>query len=288
MAATPPQYIVISPVKDEERFIEFTLKSMVKQTLKPLLWIIVDDGSTDRSPQIARWYADRYGFIRLMSTVRTSDRQPGGAVVQAFNRGFRSIAAERYDFIVKFDCDLSFPPDYFEKLLAEFAVDDRLGIASGVYFEEEARGTWRPVKMPSYHAFGGSKVIRRECFEEIGGFVEARGWDTVDEIRAMSRGWTTRHFPYLQTRHHKPEGTGIGVLNTSRMHGEIYYRTGGDPLFFLFKTLRRLATPPRPMNALALVHGYIGAMLQRKSLLVTAPEARCYRALLRQRLLRLQ
>jgi glycosyltransferase involved in cell wall biosynthesis len=278
------RYVVISPMKDEERFIDFTLKSMVSQTLKPALWIIVDDGSTDASQEIARWYADRYGFIRILNTDRTAARQPGGAVVQAFNRGFASVAAESYDFIVKLDCDLSLPPDYFQKLIGRFAADERLGIASGIYLEADGGDRWRPIAMPSYHAFGASKVIRRQCFEDIGGFVAARGWDTVDEIRAMSRGWKTGHFPDLQTRHHKPEGTGIGVLNTSRMHGEIYYMTGGDPLFFLFKALRRIVTPPRPLNALALIQGYVGALAKRKPRLVTSSEARCYRSVLRQRL----
>jgi biofilm PGA synthesis N-glycosyltransferase PgaC len=281
-----PRYIVISPVRDEERYIDHTLRSVTSQTVTPAAWIVVDDGSTDASPRIVRCYAKKHSFIRLVLNDRPGARQPGAAVIRAFNRGYESVGTESYDFIVKLDCDLSFAPDYFEKLIKRFSADERLGIASGVYFEMDNSGVWYPVRMPAYHAFGACKVIRRSCFEEIGGFIAAKGWDTVDEIRAMSRGWTTTHFADLETRHHKREGTGIGVLNTSRMHGEIYYATGGDPLFLLFKSLRRLSAPPRPLNALALVSGYVGAMLKGMPKLVTRSEARFYRALLRNRLVR--
>lgn len=286
MSAVPPRYIIVSPVKDEVRYVERTLQSVTSQTLKPSAWIVVDDGSTDGSPELVRRYAEQHPFIRLVRNNRAGVRQPGAAVIHAFNRGYASIGDEPYDFIVKLDCDLSFAPDYFEMLLGRFSADSRLGIASGVYLELDKAGVWRQVRMPVYHAFGACKVVRRSCFEEIGGFVAAKGWDTVDEIRAMSRGWETTHFADLETQHHKPEGTGIGVLRTSRMHGEIYHATGGDPLFFLLKSVRRLATPPSPLNACALVLGYLSAVVRRKPRLVTASEARCYRALLRQRLLK--
>jgi hypothetical protein len=205
-------------------------------------------------------------------------------VVRAFNLGLEALGADSYDIIVKLDCDLSFDPTYFESILRRFVADESLGIASGIYLEVDANGGWRPIRMPSYHAFGACKVLRRRCFEEIGGFVPAKGWDTVDEIRAIHKGWTTTHFEDLRTKHHKPEGTGIGVLKTSRMHGEIYYVTGGDPLFFVLKALRRLMVAPRPLNALALTAGYLNAVVKRVPRLVDAGEARCYRSLLRQRL----
>ena len=138
--------------------------------------------------------------------------------------------------------------------------------------------------MPSYHAAGASKVIRKKCFEEIGGFIEQRGWDTVDEIRAIARGWHTCHFPKLQMKHWKPEGTGMGLLRTSYMHGEIYYRTGGSIFFFAMKTLRRLIDRPLFVGGMSMLWGYLHAFLRRRELLVTPDEGRCYRRLLTHRL----
>lgn len=284
--SSSPRYVVVSPVKDEERHIEVTLRSMINQTLKPVAWIIVDDGSKDRTAQAIHPYVQAHPFIRFVQHPNSGVRQPGSAVIRAFDYGRRSLGDVDYDFIVKLDCDLSFDPDYFERLLRRFRDDERLGIASGVYLEANEVGRWKQVPMPSYHAFGASKVVRRKCFDEIGGFVAAPGWDTLDEIRALHRGWTTQHFVDLKTKHHKPEGSGIGVLKTSAMHGEIFYVTGGDPLLLAFKVLRRLSTRPIPLNALALLLGYLKAVSRRQPRLVTRAEARRYRQMLRQRLWR--
>jgi poly-beta-1,6-N-acetyl-D-glucosamine synthase len=279
-----PRYAIISPVKDEERYVELTLRSVTEQTIRPVRWVIVDDGSTDGTTEIVGRYAAQHSFIELRQHRKTGPRRPGAPVIHAFNHGYAALEAANYDFVVKLDCDLSFAPDYFEKLLKYFQRDPRLGIASGIYMEVDSRGEWNPVKMPKYHAFGASKVLRRECFDDIGGFLPAAGWDTVDEIRAISRGWHTRHFEDLKTKHHKREGTGIGPLRTSRMHGEIFYITGGDPLFLMLKILHRVTATPVVLNALALAGGYFGAAVKRKSRLVSPVEARCYRHLLRQRL----
>jgi biofilm PGA synthesis N-glycosyltransferase PgaC len=285
MMGSRPRYVIISPVKDEERYVELTLRSVTEQTVLPMLWVIVDDGSKDSTPEIVRRFAARHSFIQLLRRVNTGARRPGSPVIQAFNDGYASLGPAGFDFIVKLDCDLSFGKDYFERLLQRFQDDERLGIASGIYLEADANGTWVPVMMPWYHAFGASKVVRWQCFEEIGGFPAAAGWDTVDEIRAMNQAWKTRHFEDLPARHHKREGTGIGPVRTSRMHGEIFYVTGGDPLFLFFKALHRLTVAPIPVNALALTLGYLAAVVRRKPRLVTSAEARCYRRLLRQRLL---
>lgn len=280
-----PRYIIVSPVKDEERFVEFTLRSVTSQSLKPMLWIIVNDGSGDRTTDIVSRYADSHPFIRLVSNPCTGFRQTGSAVMRAFNFGFEFVKGKAYDFIVKLDCDLSFEPDYFEKLLQRCSGDTRLGIASGIYLEQDKAGAWKPVPMPAYHAAGACKVIHHRCFEEIDGFIVGAGWDTVDEIRAMTRGWKTMHFPDLKMKHHKPEGSGIGAIKTGIMHGEIYYLTGGSKLFFLLKVIHRIGTKPYVSGALALLRGYFKAMLERKIPLVTEVEARCYKSLLHDRLL---
>jgi glycosyltransferase involved in cell wall biosynthesis len=277
-------YIVVTPAKDEARHIEKTLTSMLAQTHRPLQWVIVDDGSSDGTAEIVEKYAGVHDFIRLLRAERVTTRATGTAEVRAFLRGFELVRHETYDCIVKLDADLSFDRDYFEKLLTHFHADPRLGIASGVYLEAPEGGEWQEVTMPSYHAAGASKVIRRTCFEEIGGFIQERGWDTVDEIRAVARNWRTGHFTDLKMQHWKPEGTGMGRLRTSYMHGEIYCRTRGGALFFLMKTLRRLTWRPFIVGSLAMLWGYLHAFLRRREPLVTAAEGHRYRQLLTERM----
>ena len=279
------KYVVVSPVRDEERYVERTLVSMIQQQVKPVRWIIVDDGSSDRTPEVLARYAKKQGFIQIVRREVAGTRQPGSPVVRAFEVGYDAARNLEYEFIAKLDCDLSFGPDYFEGLLTKMQEDPGLGIASGVYMEASDEGTWVEVPMPPYHAAGASKMMRRRCFEEIGGFVPARGWDTVDEIRAMARGWRTKHFRELKMKHWKPEGTGIGPMRTHFMHGEVYYLTGGSKLFFLFKVLHRMGSRPLLFGSLALLWGYVRTMASARPRLVTSEEVRCYRALLNRRIL---
>jgi len=280
-----PDYILISPAKDEEKYIEQTLISVVNQTIKPSRWIIVDDGSSDRTPEIIDSYRKKFNWIEVLKTERDTARQPGSPVVNAFNRGYDLIKDTQFDYVAKLDCDLRFAPDYFEKLMQQFENDPRLGIASGIYLEDYGNG-WLPIKMPVYHTAGACKFMRKECFNQIDGFVAAKGWDTVDEIRAQMRGWRTRHFVDLHMQHLKNEGSGIGFVKTNAMHGEIYYLTGGSKLFFTLKVLHR-AIKGRPflIGGMMVLYGYLKTALQGRKRLVTDEEAKFYSKLLNSRLL---
>jgi poly-beta-1,6-N-acetyl-D-glucosamine synthase len=278
------RYILISPVKDEERYVETTIKAVLNQTLLPYRWIIVDDGSRDKTPEIVREYAERFDWIRLVTLNGRSGRQPGSGIIRAFNEGYKLLDGVDFDFIVKFDCDIDFPPEYFEQLVGKFNQDERLGIASGMFFELR-RGKWVPIRMPVYHANGQTKVVRTQCFKEIGGFVASRGWDSFDEIKAQMAGWKTGHFNDVYFYHLKREGSGIGFIRTSMMLGEIYYLTGGGILFFLLKlTAGIFTTKPFFLGSLMMAVGYLKALLAGRRRLVSKAEARFYRALLNQRI----
>jgi len=276
-------YVVISPVKDEAPYIGATLDSICAQTIRPLRWIIVDDGSSDATAEIVDLRARQCEWITLVRRPRSGMRGAGSPVVAAFNLGLELVRDEKFDLIVKLDGDLQIPPAYFERLLRRFEEDPRLGIASGVYCERKETG-WEPVDMPDYHAAGASKAIRRRCFEEIGGFVASRGWDTVDEIRAQTHGWRTRHFPDLTFQHLRAEGSARGPLYTSRLHGEVYYLTGGSLPFFLIKALHRMiSTKPLFLGGIMLLAGYLRPLVQRRPRLVSPSEAKHYRRTLNRR-----
>jgi poly-beta-1,6-N-acetyl-D-glucosamine synthase len=287
-ATSSRRYLIVSPIKDEERYVERTLRSVAEQTVLPVRWIIVDDGSADSSPEILRCYARDRPWIQIVSREKRGARKPGSAVMQAFYHGLEQAGDVAYDYLVKLDCDVELPRDYFETLLERFEHEPRLGIASGVYLEEGARG-WSAVGMPAYHAAGASKVIRAKCFEEIGGFVRERGWDTVDEVRAQVKGWVTKHFADIPFRHLKPEGSGIGSVRTNVMHGDVYFLTGGGPLFLLLKVAHRMiAGAPPLVGGMAMLYGYLRSWASGRARLVSSEEARHYRRLLNQRILRLR
>lgn len=277
----PRAYIIITPVRNEGRHLQQTIDSVASQTLRPQKWIIVNDGSTDNTSQLIDAAAARHPWIETVHRGDRGFRKTGGGVIEAFNEGLRRVDGHSWEFIVKLDCDLVFGPDYFEELIGRFVADSRLGIASGVYVEQHpGNGEWNEVKMPAYHAAGASKVVRRECFAQIGGFIMNRGWDTVDEIKAMAKGWKTTHFRELKMKHLKPEGSSIGLVRTNVMLGEIYYLTGGSVGFLILKLAHRFVHRPVFVGGLAMFWGYLRMAARRKPTLVSAEEARCYRALL--------
>jgi biofilm PGA synthesis N-glycosyltransferase PgaC len=280
------RYVIVSPAKDEEKYLEATLRSVLAQTVKPLLWVLVDDGSQDNTPKILEEYATRCDWIKVVRVDRDVERRPSDAEIRAFQTGYALVEHMEFDFIVKLDCDLELPVNYFENLLAKFQEDPKLGIASGVYLEKDQKAEWLPVKMPWYHAAGASKVVRRQCFADIGGFVKFRIWDTADEVRAQMKGWHTRHFEELQFRHLKYEGSGIGFLKTNLLHGEIFYLCGGDLAFLSLKVGHRLIFgKPVILGGLAMAWGYIRAWASGKSVLFSKAEAQFYRRMLWHRVL---
>lgn len=279
------QYILISPVKDEEKYISTTVESVLNQSILPKKWIIVDDGSKDKTREIIRKYCEELHWIKLICLDRDRERAPGQAVINAFNVGYKEVKNEPYEYIVKLDGDLRLDKQYFEKLFDKFEKNELLGIASGVYNELKGKDFVR-VPFPRYHAAGASKVIKRECFEAIGGFVSSRGWDTVDEIKAMVQGWETRNFPDIHFYHLKKEGSGIGSLRTNLMHGEIYYLTGGSKLFFVFKFIHRFVYgDPFFLGSVFMFFGYMVAAIKNRKRLVNDEEMKFYRKMLNKRVL---
>ena len=278
-------YVVVTPVKDERAFVERTLDSVCKQTARPECWVIVDDGSTDGTREILEHFAAAHPWIRLARVEGGGPRQTGSRVIQNFQTGYELIRGEAFDFVVKLDCDLDIPPDYFEKLLHKFHQNPTLGIASGIYLEQR-EGEWVPISMPSYHAAGAMKMVRAECYRDIGGFVASPGWDAVDEIRAQVKGWKTGHFSDLRVLHLKDEGSGVGFRRMSAMSGEIHYLTGGGPLFFFVKAFHRLLFGrPLVVGSIAMIVAYLKCVVRRPSKLVNAEEAKYYRRMLNRRML---
>lgn len=279
------EYILISPVKDEEQYIANTIESVLGQSILPKKWIIVDDGSSDATIDIINKYCKDLSWVELICLKRDRERIPGPAVVNAFNAGYNEIKNETFDYIVKLDGDLRFEDEYFEKIFNKFFENELLGIASGVYHEIKGKN-WIRIPMPVYHAAGACKVIRRKCFEDIGGFAISKGWDTLDEIKAMVHGWKTAHFEDIHFYHLKIEGSGIGALRTNIMHGEIYYLTGGSKLFVMLKIIHRcIFGIPFIVAGLLLYFGYFKSFLLRKPRLVNKEEMILYRKILNERII---
>jgi glycosyltransferase involved in cell wall biosynthesis len=172
------RYAIVSPMKNEEKFVAQTIESVIAQTRLPVEWVIVNDGSTDRSAEIVKSYAAKHPWIRILNTEGLGNRLPehyGGHVVDLIYNGIDHVQAG-HELLVKLDCDVSFEPKFFETLVKAFEANSRLGISSGVSFAM-MDGVLVEEKSAANHTLGATKVYRNECFEEIGGLVRSMGWD---------------------------------------------------------------------------------------------------------------
>lgn len=259
------RYAVITPVRDEAQHIVRTIESMRRQTHRAVRWIIVDDGSTDGTGAIVdRESAPLQDWVTVLHRPNRGHRANGGGVIEAFYAGFGQLADNSWDFLVKLDGDLSFDPDFFERCLAHFHMEPRLGIGGGTICEidngelqVEAKGD------PPFHVRGATKIYRRACWQAISPLPRNPGWDTLDEVMANRLGWRTRTFPELPLVQHKPTGSADGRWRNAIKNGKANYLTGYHPAFMLAKCLRRVSRRPLGVESVGLLAGFLSGYWQR-------------------------
>ncbi len=258
MIGVTPSYIVITPVRNEGQYLQTTIDSVVAQTLRPRLWVIVDDGSTDDTGNLIDAAAQQHSWIKVVHRPDRGFRKQGGGVIEAFDDGFKLVAGESWDFLVKLDGDLSFEHDYFEKCLGQFAADPKLGVGGGsIYSKVDGITVEDSPGDPSFHVRGATKIYRRATWDAIGGLIQAPGWDSLDELKANMLGWNTRSFRDLRLFQHRGTGAVDGTWKTSVKNGRANYVVGYHPLFMVCKCARRLLGWPYGVVAAGLLYGYL-------------------------------
>lgn len=258
------KYVVITPARNEARFIELTLKSVTNQTVLPRKWVIVSDGSTDGTDDIVKRYMARHPWIELVRMPERSERHFAGKV-HAFNAGYAKVRDIEKDVIVSLDGDISFDDDYFAFLLEKLSADEALGLV-GTPFRELSGETYDYRFVNIEHVSGACQVFRRECFEAIGGYMPIKGGsiDHVAVITARMKGWKTRTFTEKSCLHHRAMGTaGRGLLKSRFKLGMKDYSIGNHPLWELFRTVRQMVAPPVLIGGLALGTGYLWGLVSR-------------------------
>jgi glycosyltransferase involved in cell wall biosynthesis len=260
----PLRCILITPARNEEAFIERTIRSMINQTVLPIRWVVVNDGSTDSTGAIVTRYAAVYDWINVINMPTHHDRS-FAAKVLCFNAGYDSVRALDHDVVGNLDADVSFDKDYLEFLLGRLESDPRLGVA-GTIFEEKGYSTGTDSFEGENHVPGGCQMFRRECFEDVGGYIsnKAGGIDWIAVTTARMRGWRTRSFREKAFFHHRSLGTAErGRLRSLFSYGEKDYYLGGHGLWQLFRVAYRMSQRPYLVGGLAIGLGYVWAWARR-------------------------
>ncbi len=248
-------YALVTPARNEAENLRRLGDCVLAQTVLPLTWVIVDNGSTDETPELASELATIEPWIVVVSAPGEAVPVRGGAVVRAFNAGLARVG-ERADVVVKLDADVSFERDHFERLLERFSGDPRLGIASSLCLEE-TDGSWRARYSTRSHVRGAVRAYRRGCLEDVLPLEERMGWDGIDEIKAAVRGWRTATLPEIVFFHHRTLGAREDARAKWVRQGEMAHFMGYRLSYLILRALYRAVREPK---ALAMVWGYADAV----------------------------
>jgi poly-beta-1,6-N-acetyl-D-glucosamine synthase len=257
--------LVVSPVRNEAAHIERVALALAAQTRRPDLWVVVDDQSTDETPQILARLAKRLDFMSVMQSPpptagdASKDRLAVAAEAHAFNAGLNSAPWRTFTHVAKLDGDIELPPRYFELLLGEFARDSALGLAGGVLRERDGEGWGREHAASDYHVRGALKCYTRDCLHAIGGVQERLAWDTIDEVYARTRGYKTRTLSQLVALHHRPCASADGVLRGRARHGRCFYIAHYPLAWVLLRAVKIASERPLGLSGLAFLGGYLWA-----------------------------
>ncbi len=243
-----------------------TLESVIAQSVRPARWVIVDDGSTDQTPQILAEYASRHDWIQIVTRPDRGFRAVGRGVMETFFTGYAAIDPDDYEFMCKLDLDLRLPPRYFEILMDKMAADPLIATCSGKAYIEEG-GELVNERHGDETSLGMTKFYRIKSYEAIGGFVNEVMWDGIDCHRCRMEGWKACSWdePDLRFVHLRPMGSSQQSIYTGRMrHGYGQYFMGTGFFYMAASALSRVNQKPYVVGSLAMLWGWLRAALQRK------------------------
>ncbi len=261
--------LVITPVKNESQFILKTICSLIKQSVKPKKWLIVDDGSTDDTVNIINEKILKYDWIELkLFKTKYEERTGGSKVVRAFNYGLSFVSADDYDFIVKLDGDLELPKNYFEAMINEFESDNKLGICGGTIYNKYSDNYIKIEKVSRFHVRGALKMIKINCWKDINGFKEIWNWDGIDIMEAQFKGWSTRSID-VPVIHLRPTSSAYDPLQHAFKSGYESYKMRSSLFLTLIRAIFKIKIKPYLKCSYYYLQGYFKANSNKEKLIIS-------------------
>jgi poly-beta-1,6-N-acetyl-D-glucosamine synthase len=266
---------LVTPARNEAAFLECTIQSVIEQTVRPVRWIIVSDGSTDRTDEIIKSYAARHDWIEYLRMPERLERHFGGKAF-AFNAGYERLRTQQnFDVIGNLDADITLDRDHFAFLLQKFSQNKRLGCGGAPFRDGKQQYDYRFTSIE--HVSGACQLFRRECFEQIGGYKPVRlgGVDLIAVITARMKGWETRSFPEKVCIHHRLMGSAQrGMIQIAFKGGMADYQLGGHPVWEVFRSIYQTTRRPFIIGGVLRFLGFFWAMASRKPKAVSSELAR--------------
>lgn len=266
----PRAYALMTAAYNEEAYIEKVIHAVLAQTQLPTMWIIVSDGSVDRTDEIVKSFARKHDFIAFLR----NERMPGrsfGSKGRALRLGSTLLESIDTEFVGNLDADVSIGPSYFKDLMARFELDPKLGLAAGFVCDKNGDNYVSRTANRVHSIAHAAQLVRRECYDAIGGYavLEHGGEDWHAQLSATMKGWKTQAFPELEILHNRPTGTADNLWRSRIREGRHDYSFGSDPIFELVKCLRRLPAKPFLIGAALRFAGFAWSYIRKDPRAVT-------------------
>jgi glycosyltransferase involved in cell wall biosynthesis len=261
------KHLIITPVHNEEKHLDRFIASVLNQTMRPDIFILVDDNSSDLSGKIINNYSNKYPWIKYLYHKSETKRDQGAKVIRAFNYGIKNFDYTNFDIISKIDADLELPNDYFEEILNTFINSEKTGVCGGIINENE-NGNWVVKNVASYHIRGALKSYRVKCFQDIGGLQPILGWDGLDEMKSMFLGWGTFTIK-KNVKHFRPASKDFNKIKLNYNLGYVNYINGGNLSLAIIRTIVRFFVTPIFIGALSFLVGYLHALIRNENKVTT-------------------
>ena len=258
-------YLVVTPARNEEDHLGALARSMAAQTRRPAEWVVVDDGSSDTTGELVDRFAGDHEWVTAVHRPDRGHRAPGGGVAETFNAGLAAARTDDWDYVVKLDADLELDPDYFARCLRYLETHDDVGIIGGLVHDRQPDGSLAVEKNPTFHVRGATKIYRRATWEAIGGLVVAKGWDTIDELKANQLGWRTMTLSDVAVVQQRTTGARAGTWRDWAKNGRAAHFCGYHPLFIVARAGRVAMTRPFLVRGVALFSGWLSAVVRRRA-----------------------
>tara|TARA_Y100000994_G_scaffold249496_1_gene261533 strand:- start:444 stop:1301 length:858 start_codon:yes stop_codon:yes gene_type:complete len=260
--------IIVTPACNEEIHLPDLISSMVNQSILPVEWIIVDDGSIDNTSNIIKQSVIKYSWITYLRKEKIGARSPGKSVMETFYFGFERRHNLEYDIIIKLDADLVLPYNYMESILEKFYSNKKIGICGGVCTIKQNNQYVVEKETNLDHVRGAIKAYRKQCFIEIGGLLKVMGWDTVDEHTARFLGWHVIVLPELKVQHQRSTHQEYGLFKAAYRNGRMLYTIRMDVFLLLGNCIKKLVKKPYLIVSILMLVGYLGAFFLKEKKIV--------------------
>jgi len=253
--------LIVTPARNEEDMLPDLAKDIINQSVKPVIWVIVDDGSNDKTWSIIEDLEKELPWIRgirldLIQESGYAHERYAEVVRKGFNYAIELCRKHNsdYDFLVVVDADVRLENEYLEKVIEAFSSNWRLGIASGFVYEKGDSS--KELNESNAEPRGCALAFRKECYEMIGGF---QG-HTNSLLKAQNRNWHTEKIRSTRIFHRRKSWS-----------GKKYFSTAGKSAYFLnyhpinaFLTGIYYVTKVSPRKGVSYLMGYFESFILRK------------------------